>query len=88
MQVTMQVLGNKLTISSQNGEIGATTDTINISTEGDDITLNFNQQYLIDPFNYINDESVVMHFAGIGRPLVIQGLSDNSLRYLVMPMNK
>jgi len=36
----------------------------------------------------INDESVVMHFAGIGRPLVIQGLSDNSLRYLVMPMNK
>jgi len=88
MQVTLQVLDNKLTISSQNGEIGATTDTISISTEGDNITLNFNQQYLIDPFNHISDESIVMHFAGIGRPLVIQGLSDTTLRYLVMPMNK
>jgi len=87
-QVTLQVLGNKLTISSQNGEIGTTTNTININTEGSDITLNFNQQYLIDPFAYLSDESVVLHFAGIGRPLVIKGLSDTTLRYLVMPMNK
>jgi len=52
------------------------------------ITLNFNQQYLIDPFTYLSDESAILHFAGIGRPLVIKGLSDTTLRYLVMPMNK
>ena len=88
MQVTLKIEDNKLTVSPQNGEVGTTTDTISINNEGEDITLNFNQQYLIDPFTHISDESVVMHFAGIGRPLVIQGLSDTTLRYLVMPMNK
>ncbi len=88
MQVSLAVEGDTLTISSQNGEVGATTDTVKVSTEGSDIKLNFNQQYVLDPLSHINDDSVVLHFAGIGRPLVIQGHSDSSLRYLVMPMNK
>lgn len=88
LQVTLKVENQMLTISSQNGDIGSTIDTIPAHTEGDDITLNFNQQFLIDPLNSIPDESVLLHFAGLGRPLVIQGLSDTTLRYLVMPMNK
>jgi DNA polymerase-3 subunit beta len=88
MQVTLKVLPDTLTISSQNGEIGTTTDTVKVQTEGEELILNFNQQYLIDPLSHISDDSVVMHFAGIGRPLVLQGVSDNTLRYLVMPMNK
>ncbi len=88
MQVTIKVLPTELTISSQNGEVGTTTDTIKVQTEGEDLTLNFNQQYLIDSLSHISDDSIIMHFAGIGRPLVIQGVSDITLRYLVMPMNK
>ncbi len=88
MQVTIKVLPTEVIISSQNGEIGTTTDTIKVQTEGEDLTLNFNQQYLIDPLSHISDDSIIMHFAGIGRPLVIQGVSDTTLRYLVMPMNK
>jgi len=88
MQVTMKVSEDSLVVASQNGEVGTTTDTVKVHTEGDELTLNFNQQYLIDPLSHINDESVIMHFAGIGRPLVIQGVSDTTLRYLVMPMNK
>ena len=88
MQVTIKIQPTELIISSQNGEIGTTTDTIKVQTEGEDLTLNFNQQYLIDPLSHISDDSLIMHFAGIGRPLVIQGVSDTTLRYLVMPMNK
>lgn len=88
MQVTLKIDQTEVTISSQNGEIGTTTDTVKVQTTGSDLVLNFNQQYLIDPLSHISDESVVMHFAGIGRPLVIQGVSDTTLRYLVMPMNK
>jgi DNA polymerase-3 subunit beta len=88
MQVTMQIVANNLTISSQNGEVGTTTETIKVQTDGQYLTLNFNQQYLIDPFSHISDESLILHFAGIGRPLVLQGTSDTTLRYLVMPMNK
>ncbi len=88
MQVSLSVEADTLTIASQNGEVGATTDTVKVSTEGSDIKLNFNQQYVLDPLSHISDDSIVLHFAGIGRPLVIQGHTDASLRYLVMPMNK
>jgi DNA polymerase III subunit beta len=88
MQVTLAVSPEGLTMSSQNGEVGATTDTVKASTEGSPLTLNFNQQYVLDPLSHISDDSIVLHFAGIGRPLVIQGITDASLRYLVMPMNK
>lgn len=88
MQVTMNVGVSTLIVSSQNGEVGTTTDTVSVQTSGNDLLLNFNQQYLIDPLSHISDESIILHFAGIGRPLVIQGVSDTTLRYLVMPMNK
>lgn len=88
MQVTIKTAATSLTISSQNGEVGTTTDTIVAETTGDDLILNFNQQYVIDPLSHINDDSIALHFAGIGRPLVMNGVSDNTTRYLVMPMNK
>jgi len=87
-QVTLTVNNKDLTVSSQNNEIGHTTDTINAQTEGDDISLSFNQQYIMDPLSHITDESIKLSFAGVGRAMVIQGVSDKNLRYLVMPMNK
>lgn len=88
MQVTLAVASKTLTVSSQNGEVGATTDSVAVHTDGNELTLNFNQQYVLDPLSHINDDSILMKFAGIGRPLVMTGVSDNTLRYLVMPMNK
>lgn len=87
-QVTCEVSATSLTISSQNGDVGTVTDTIDAQTEGEELRLSFNQQYVTEPLQYIQDDSIVLHFAGVGRPLVIEGVSDNSLRYLVMPMNK
>lgn len=87
-QVSLHVTKNSLTLSSNSGEVGTTTESVKAQTEGDDLTLSFNQRYLADPLPHIADDSIVMHFAGIGRPLVIEGVNDTSLRYLVMPMNK
>lgn len=88
MQVTLGITQNEITIASQNGDIGSTIDSIQAQTEGVDLTLNFNQQYVMDPLSHISDDSVILHFAGIGRPLVMEGMNDKTLRYLVMPMNK
>ncbi|KKT78007.1 MAG: polymerase III subunit beta protein [Parcubacteria group bacterium GW2011_GWF2_44_8] len=88
MQVSLTVTDKTVTISSQNNEVGHITDTINAVVNGDELSLNFNQQYVIEPLSHITDESIILNFAGIGRPLVITGASDTSLRYLVMPMNR
>jgi DNA polymerase-3 subunit beta len=88
LQVSLTLTDKALTVSSQNNDLGHITDTIKAVTTGEELSLNFNQQYVIEPLSHISDDSLILNFAGIGRPLVITGVSDNSLRYLVMPMNR
>ena len=87
MKLGMGVSKNKLTLSSE-GDEGTTKEDVTASVDGDDIALNFNQRYVQEILPYITDESVSIHFAGIGRPIVVESVHDRSLRYLVMPMNK
>lgn len=88
MQVGLFITERSVTVSANSGEIGTTTESIKAQTTGEELNLNFNQRYLSEPLGYITDESIIMHFAGIGRPLVIEGANDKTMRYLVMPMNK
>jgi DNA polymerase III subunit beta len=88
LQVSLTLTESAVTVSSQNSEVGHITDTIKAQVDGEELSLNFNQQYVIEPLSHITDDSIILNFAGIGRPLVITGANDHSLRYLVMPMNR
>jgi DNA polymerase III subunit beta len=88
MQLTLTISGGTFTLSAQSGDSGATTESLQASIEGEDITLNFNQRYIHDVVSHIQDDSVLLKCAGVGRPMVIENVHDKSLRYLVMPMNK
>ncbi len=90
LQVTFRIEKGEraLVVSSDSGESGRTEERIPASIEGEDLVLSFNQKYLTDPLSHFVGESLVLHFAGIGRPLVMESVSDTSMRYLVMPMNK
>lgn len=88
MQLTVTVDKKGLTLQSGSGELGTTTEHIHASVEGNELTLNFNQRYIAEALQYIVDDSLTLHFAGIGRPVVLESVHDRSIRYLVMPMNK
>ena len=75
-------------LKSENTEAGATEEPISASIDGNDLSLSFNQRYLAESLSQFSDDSIELSFAGIGRPLVIKGVSDSTFRYLVMPMNK
>ena len=79
---------NILTVSSQSGEVGNTEGEVAAVADGGDLELSFNQRYLSEPLTHFSDESITLKFAGIGRPMVMEGVADQSFRYLVMPMNK
>lgn len=89
-QVSMEVkkAGKEIVLSSDSGEAGKTVERVQAQIDGDDLTLSFNQRYIIDPLPALAGESVRLDFAGIGRPLVFVGVTEQSIRYLVMPMNK
>jgi DNA polymerase-3 subunit beta len=87
-QVSLAVTDKNLTTTSQNNDVGHTTNTIKATSTGEELNLSFNQQYLMDPLSHIQDDSLKLSFAGLGRAMVITGVSDKTFRYLVMPMNK
>lgn len=88
LQVKLSVDINSLTIDADNGEVGTTTESVKAETEGDDISLSFNQRYVAESLPHFTADSITLRFAGIGRPMVIVGVNDATMRYLVMPMNK
>ena len=88
MQLTLSITKKGITLSSQSGDAGTTTEEVNANIEGNDLTLNFNQRYVADVLTHLTDDSVRLKCAGMGRPMVIENMHDRSLRYLVMPMNK
>ena len=52
------------------------------------LTSLFNYRYLTAALSLMNTESISLLAAGIGRPLIIKGVGDTSLLYLVSPMNQ
>ena len=87
-QVSLAFTHNSVTASTGNSEVGTTTESIKARSEGEELSLSFNQRYISESLSHFTDDSLTLHLAGIGRPMVIKGVSDNSVRYLVMPMNK
>ena len=86
--ISINPLKKSLTIKTKNSEIGENTNTINAVAEGEEVEISFNYKYIIDCFQSIDADSVVLKFNGPSHPLVIQGVSDKTFTYLVMPMNK
>lgn len=76
------------TITASNSDIGETSDNLQAAVSGEDLDINFNLHYLVDCLSSVATDSVVLQFAGPGKPLVIQGVSDKSFTYLVMPLNR
>lgn len=75
-------------ISSKNEDIGEVTDIIDSALNGEVININFNHKYISDCFQSISSDSVSLEFSGLGKPVIVRGIGDNSFFYLVMPMNK
>lgn len=78
----------QITFWARNNDIGESQEQIPASITGEVIELSFNHRYLQAPLPLITTDSMTISSAGIGRPMVIKGVGDATLLYLVMPMNQ
>ncbi len=78
----------KVLIKTKNNDVGEYSGSLDATITGEKVDVNFNQRYITDCFQSIDSDSLSLSFNGVSRPLVIQGVSDKSFFYLVMPMNK
>lgn len=74
--------------TAQSAAIGEMSDSLDAALSGEDIDINFNIGYLSDCLPLISSESITLGFSGIGKPLIIRGVSDATFTYLVMPLNR
>ena len=79
---------NTLSLFTRNSELGESSEVLSARISGSAIDLSFNYKYLSAALALTGVESLSLLAAGIGRPLVIKGVGDTSLLYLVSPMNQ
>jgi len=75
-------------INSRNSDIGENKTRIASTLSGEDITLSFNYKYLLDCFQSIGEDSIIMRFNGANKPVIVSGGGNNTFTYLIMPMNR
>ncbi|HEY4520013.1 MAG TPA: DNA polymerase III subunit beta [Candidatus Paceibacterota bacterium] len=75
-------------ITARFSDVGEMSDTLDAALSGDDLDINFHIDYVADCLQTIDSDSVSLSFAGVGKPLVVRGVSDSSFLYLVMPLNR
>jgi len=79
---------NQLSLFTRNTDTGESLETLSAKISGSAIELSFNHKYLSTALSLTSSESISLLAAGIGRPLIIKGVGDTSLLYLVSPMNQ
>ena len=82
----------QLVLEAGSGEDAQASETIEATVEGDDISIGFNPQYLLDGLKVMAEPIVHMAFTQHTRPASIAGVSevgaepDLAFRYLIMPV--
>ncbi len=88
VKFSVNVESGLLVIQSKNNDIGEYEESIKTLCEGESLEINFNNRYVMECMQSITSDSIILKFAGMGKPLIIQGAQDNGFVYIVMPMNR
>lgn len=75
-------------VYSKNADIGENTTILDATVAGEPVDLAFSHRALTDVFQSIDKDSLILHFSGEGKPIVIKPAGDASFMYLVMPINR
>lgn len=79
---------NFMEVESKNTNVGENVTKIDTHIEGEGIEVSFNHKYITDVFQVLNQDSISLKFSDVNKPLVVTGVGDESLTYLIMPVNR
>ena len=87
-RIFLSVSGNKMTLKSDESEIGAAEENINCQYEGPDAVFALNHAYLSDPLKVIEDDEVSMKFTETNKAITLVSVPEANYFHIVMPMQK
>jgi DNA polymerase-3 subunit beta len=84
--IQFSVEENKLTLSSQNMDIGNAKDELEINYSGDSMDLGFNCRYFIETLQAMKSDTVKAYINSDQSPCLIEGDDDQGFVSIIMPM--
>ncbi|ALU43641.1 DNA polymerase III subunit beta [Pseudoalteromonas rubra] len=84
--VRLNLSNGMLKISANNPEQEQAEETVEVEYQGDDLEIGFNVSYLLDVLNTLKTEDVQFTLADTNSSALIEGASDDTAMYVVMPM--
>ena len=82
--ISMTFSANQLTISSNSPEIGEARDTVPVKYAGEEFTIIFNPDFVMDPLKAIDDDEVFFELNGGNSPALLK--CSIPFLYLLMPL--
>lgn len=84
--IKLEFGGGRLLLTSQNPETGEGQDELEISYDGDDLSVGFNHKYLTQVLSVINGDRVVFGINDQYSPGLISSVDDEGSLFVIMPM--
>jgi DNA polymerase-3 subunit beta len=85
-RVYLGISSGKISVYSEESELGTVEDEITCKFDGDDITIALNYRYLEEPFKVINDDEIRIRFSSATKAITIEPVPEKDFFHIVMPM--
>jgi DNA polymerase-3 subunit beta len=85
-RIFLGISSGKMSVYSEESEIGTVEDEIPCKYEGEDITIALNYRYLEEPFKVMTDDEIKICFSGATKAITIEPVPAKDFFHIVMPM--
>ena len=85
-KIFLGISPGKISVSSEESEIGTVEDEIPCKYNGDDITIALNFRYLEEPFKTMTDDEIQILFTQVQKAITIKPVPEKDFLHIVMPM--
>ena len=85
--VSLEIVGNKLTLTSSSLEIGKIEEVMNVDViKGDNLKISFSVKYMMEAIKSFDSKEVTLYFNGEIKPIIIKENENGDLLQLILPI--
>lgn len=84
--INFNIAQNNIHILSNNPDIGKAEEDVPVQTEGDDLSISFNVQYLLDVLKIVESDNIKMYFNTNLSPMKLEEVDNPDFSYIVTPV--
>ena len=85
-RIYLGIYPGKMSVYSEESEIGTVEDEIPCKYDGEEVTIALNYRYMEEPFKVMTDDEIRLRFSGPTKALTIEPVPEKDFFHIVMPM--